>query len=395
MPLLPILMLLALAVAGWLVRSRQERVVWGVSAVGQSAVWISLLFMKGLIPIQVQLSVWQPVSLFATPVSLELDRIGWTVSFVISTLLLAISLTSVARAGSATPATRTFMCVFGALGMAAAMAGNLLTAAVLWALIDVVAFASHLVLVRRSEMVPVEATRLGVGGISIGCLLASASLASGGPRAGNALVVAGILALVGGALRMGFFPAHYQLPALPGVRRGLGTLLRLVPAAVGLALMARQLDSQLVKVLAPWMVWAGMLTGLTAAFLWALHRDPVDRRPMLVLGLAGITLGGAGLQPDQAQDILLAGATTVVLVGGLVSLAVLHESWHRGWVVLAGFMILGGPGTPSQLIAASLLHGARGLSHTAAAVAGCIGLIGLAVGVLRLAFETSSGLGFG
>ncbi len=135
-----------------------ERVVWAVSVTGQWLVWLALLGIHRFVPDQLRISVWRPAELFRTPLVLSLDPTGWTMAFVIATILLAIGLTSSARTGSATPATRAFLSIYGALSMAAVIAGNLLTLAVIWAMIEVVAFATSLVLVGQREIIPAKSS---------------------------------------------------------------------------------------------------------------------------------------------------------------------------------------------------------------------------------------------
>src|SRR3972149_5432486 len=63
---------------------------------------------------------------------------------------------------------------------------------------------------------------------------------------------AGLIATAG-LIRLGVFPLHFSLPKLPRARRGLGTLIPLLPPAVVLAVLARQFDSGFPAGLVPWL----------------------------------------------------------------------------------------------------------------------------------------------
>jgi hypothetical protein len=384
-PLLPIGLLLLSGVVLWLVRTRPERVVWAVAVSGQWLVWLVLLGVHRFVPVEISLSIWRPSALFQTPLVLSLDSTGWTMAFALSSLLLAIGLTSAARQGSATPATRAFLSVYGALGMAAVLAGNLLTLAIVWAMMDVVAFSSSLVLVARRDIVPREIVRLSVQGTSILLLLAAAVLigSGGGANAQLTRIWGYILGLASAAIRWGLFPAHYPLPSLPGIRRGLGTCLRLLPAAMGMVLITRLLHDAPPAGFSSAMAWAGGAAALVSGFVWALHDDPVRRRPMLVLGLASLAVCAAGAAPtESAASVALAGSASLLLIGAMASLVEPHEAWHRWWVVAAAFMILGGPWMPGQKVLGALVA-SQGSGPVPAIVMGLLGAVLLAVGVVR------------
>jgi hypothetical protein len=384
LPLVPVALLFALGLIVWLARHRAERVVWAVSVGGQWLVWLSLIALRGSVPSELQFSVWRPLELFQTPLVLKLDVVGWTMAFAIATLLLAIGLTSAARQGSATPLTRMFLSTYGALCMAAVMAGNLLTMAVIWATMEVVAFASSILLVARRDIIPREIVRLGVQGTSVVLVLAAAVLLGDGTSAAapGMEVWAYSVGLAAVALRIGLFPAHYPLPSLPGIRRGLGTSLRLLPAAMATVLLVRLAQGSPPQPILTAMAWLGGLAAVGSGLSWAFHGDPVERRPILVLGLVAAAMCGAGLARDAAPSVA-AGSATLVLVGGMVSLAEPHEDWHRFWVLAAAFLVLGGPLSPGQAEITSLVHGVSAGGAGVAAILGLVGLLFLTLGILR------------
>jgi hypothetical protein len=385
LPLLPVILMLALGIALWLARNRSERAVWAISVAGQFLVWLVILAIHRYIPSRLSVSVWRPTQLFGTPLVLSLDATGWAMDFGIATLLLSIGLTSASRRGSATPATRVFIYAYGALAMMAVMAGNLLTLAIVWAMTEVIAFSTSLILVARKDIIPREIVRLGVQGTSVVLVLAAAVLLGNRTSSGDPTMViwAYVFGVTAAAFRLGLIPAHYPLPSLPGIRRGLGTCLRVLPAAMGMVLLVRLLASRPPIEVTTALAWIGGVGALIGGLSWTLHLDAVERRPMLVLGLAAAALCGAALSHDRAPAVALAGAGSLILVAGMVSLAEPHEIWHKWWALAATFMILGGPFTPGQTVVQAVLNGGGASGSLVPAALGLLGIVLLALGVLR------------
>ncbi len=211
--LVPSLLLLIGAGITWLTRRQAERTSWGMATTFALLTWLSVLFILPSLPAGIELSTWRPVSLFASRLEISLDQTTWGILYAVVTGLLAVLLTAAARPAPGAAGSRTLMLAYTALAMLAIMAGNLLSVAILWMIIDLVSF---LYLVARVE--DASGAQLLVGRLAIdmsGTLLALAAAAAS---------FAGTLELPFGA-RPG--------PLLPTVFLSLAVLLRSgpVPAA--------------------------------------------------------------------------------------------------------------------------------------------------------------------
>jgi hypothetical protein len=324
----------------WLTRSRATRSHWALSA----AIGLALLSANGLYwllpttPLEV--STWEPAELFQARLLLRLDLSALALTASISLLLLTIYVTGPARPGSASPITRLLGAGYTGLALAAVMADNLLSVALIWGLADVCAFLFLLPAAEDEATVTGLTRRFTVQVISVLLVLAAAMPArvyeqSIGTGWQSALLAAAVL------VRVGLWPLHVGLPPLPGVRRGLGSLVRLLPAAMGLAALDRHLPAEVPLLVRLALIALGGLSIAFGAIRWLAAEDRLQERPFLVLLFAGLGVTAAGVgQPSGVHAVAAAGCG-LLLAGGLSSIYVPHQAWHRalGWaaaVLLAG-----------------------------------------------------------
>jgi len=126
-----------------------------------------------------------------------------------------------------------------------------------------------------------------------------------------------VLLLLAAALRLGVVPLHVAYTSEPLTRRGLGTMLRLVPPAVSLVLLSR-LPAAVVP---PNAAVAVLLFCIVAAgygaFMWMVTREDLEGRPYWLLAAAGLAIAsGVRGQPEAIPAM----GTAMVLVGGLIFL---------------------------------------------------------------------------
>ena len=395
LPALPIILLLLGALATWLARRQHERVWWAIAAVAAVITWGVCLGLVSAIPAATRLSVWRPVDLFASRLELILDPIGWRFIYGTSTLLVTVLLTAVARPGEATPLGRAMMLGYAALGMMAMLAGNLLSVATAWALMDLVMFVFLLGSVGKAPEARGLVTRLAVdgGGVLLVVGAAVADWAAGGGRLASARptspLAIGLLALAV-LLRLGLLPPHFSLPPLPRVRRGLGTLLRIVPPAAALCTLGRVLEPGIPPQIEPWLRLAGALGALVGGVRWAAARDALEGRRYLVLGLAGLGILGGSLASAEPGQAIAAAGSLLFLVGAVASLNEVHTPTHRVWPVAGALMLAGLAWTPGGMIAQTLATGAVRDGAWLSAAAGLGGMVTLSIGVLRGALAEST-----
>jgi hypothetical protein len=99
--------------------------------------------------------------------------------------------------------------------------------------------------------------------------------------------------LLASGLRLGVIPLHLPLLQEHRLRRSLGTMVRLVPAAASLVLLSRTAAIGVPeRFSSPLLLIAG-LTTLYAAAAWVFARDELEGRTFWMLGMAGLAFAAA------------------------------------------------------------------------------------------------------
>jgi hypothetical protein len=386
--LIPCLLLFLGAGITWLSRRQGDRISWALATATALAVWLSVLFVLPALPAGVELSAWRPASLFASRLEISLDRTSWGIVYAVATALLAVFLTGAARPASGAVGSRAMMLVYTALALLATMAGNLLSVAILWMSLDVLSF---LYLIARVED-PASAQTL-VGRLAIdmsGTLLVLAAAAASfvgtlelpfGARP-VPLVPTAFLALAV-LLRLGLFPLHFTTSPLPQVRRGLGTLLRILPPAAALAVLARTLGNSVPPAIAPWLLLAGGLGSVVGSFRWFRAPEPIRSRTSLVLAAAGVGVVSAVNHPLGAAHALAVATSIMVTVVAIVSLTQIRTPWHRLWPLMGCVLLIGVPWTAGGALMAGIVPTDLTPLSGLAAVLSLVSLVLLVGGVAR------------
>lgn len=390
----PVVLLLGGACLAWLVRLRQERVSWGVTVGAALLAWLVALGLRGLIGGEVRLPFASPGEVHGSGLILVLDGVGWRGLVGTATVVLSVALTGVLRTGPGRGEARALMLGYSALAMASMLAGSMLTLVLAWAIMD----GGSLVLGRRvdpeGKAVQQLVTRSTIDTLALVLLTAAAAFewSAGGagefglPRAS----VQGFLILgLAGLLRLGLLPPHFGLPAVPGMQRGMGTLLRLLPAASVLSALARAVEAGIPAEALVWMRVAGAIGIAVGGLRWALATDLLEARRFLVVTICSVGVLGAALVPEAQSDVLSACNVVLLLAGVGVSLSQLYSRWHRLWGFGAGMMLLGAPLTPAAGALGGIATGSfsGGLGWVATMVAG---MALAAVGAIREALKPVS-----
>jgi hypothetical protein len=325
--LTPIALLLFTSLGMLLLRWLRPRFsyFWLVAAFGALITWPVAFYLRTQIPTEFTLVTWSPPELFPVSPILQLDEISWPFVVALATLSLAVILTDVVRAeGTRWPAWAGSLAI-SAVGIFAVMAGNTLTLLLAWATIDLAELSFLIIQILQSEIREriVLAFSARVAGIML--LIAagiSAQVSGGGSSFTNLPPQTNLLFILAASLRLGVLPLHVAFMEDARLRHGLGTILRLVPAAAGLVLLVRVAPMGIPKGALPFL---DLLTGLAAFYggiSWLSAPNELDGRPFWILGGASLAVVAT---INGQTDASLAWSITTLLAGGLIFLTSVHH----------------------------------------------------------------------
>jgi len=339
----------------------------------------------GAVPQQASLSAWRPESIFPDPIRLMLDAVGWPIQLASLSALLAVLLSGETTNGAGVPRHGTWLLAYAAAGLVALQAGNLLTVALTWTILDL-----------AGNGLPIHGGAEAEGPYPPQGMLEVNS-------AGILLILASVLALPPGAARSTLAGVGSRAPAALLFLGGIGlraisswrtTIWRssletdgnehalrwVLPSAVGVAALGRVLGSP-EGVLVEWTAVAGGLACALGTLGWLVASGVEDGLPRLVLGIAGVGALGAAANPANAGVAWSSAGVLILLIGVLVLVWRPYARTHRIIIGLSTLALAGLPFTPGGLLASILVSGSGG---TLGAVAGGIGLLGMAAMAVRL-----------
>jgi hypothetical protein len=202
-----------------------------------------------------------------------------------------------------------------ALGLFAVLADNPLTLLLAWSAVDLTELVVVLGAVRRPEQseraVVGFAVRLAGSGLVLWAI-------SGNATAGALLGFQGItdntalLLLLGAGLRLGILPFNLPLGEESVLRRGFGTILRMVSATSSLVLLARLPATEFSPNLDALVLLAASVAALYAAWRWARGSTLLGSRPYWMIAMGALSLA-ADLRGNPAGS--LAWGSALVLLG--------------------------------------------------------------------------------
>jgi hypothetical protein len=329
---------------------------------------LPMVFLAGSkIPQVVSLLQWQPVSLFPVSPALLIDDISWYFALALIVLAFSVVITSIAQLGQSTrldilptrnksqtiespypvnerlspapsadnsesgsPTNWSFwaaVLILTSLGLLAVTAGNMLTLLLAWVALDIfelIVLLGHVFQSKNRERVILVFFAKLIGTITL--LIAALVLWSHGDSLSfEAISLATSVYLVlASGIRLGVLPL--QLPFTQGLpmQRGLGTALRLIPAASSYILLVRVSNMGVAGAITPYLLALTALAGLYAAVNWIRAKDELSGRPLWMLGTASLAVAAAILNHPSA---CLAWCIASLLSGGFIfSISIRHRN---------------------------------------------------------------------
>ena len=350
-PLTPLLILLAGA-AGLLLGLLPSFPYTGPVSVGAALLAVGALLLMALgLPLTATLSAWGPANLFASGLVLNVDGVGWLFALAVLATTVTTLVTGLARPGGRRLGTRMIMLLLALAALTSFFSANLLTRVMAWALLDLVYFLALIFRAERETVGPQAVLNLAFN--SFGTLLAIAAAvlisrtsATLSLRDAALTPQSTVMMTLAAVFRLGLFPLHLALPSELNIRQGLGTLLRLIPAAVALETLSRIASYGFPAPVRPWLTVFALAAALVGALqLWNIG-DPRRGVVYLVISQSGVALL-AGLVGGTAGALsLTATALALVLGGALVYLANGHDEqrpWPSGWALMGTAALAGAP----------------------------------------------------
>ncbi|MCW5876179.1 MAG: hypothetical protein KIS85_04770 [Anaerolineales bacterium] len=325
-----LLTLLALAASNI---QRGFRSNWLLALGGASLAWLSLLFLRFQLPLELSRRFWWAGRGLEYNASFALNEVSWPLAFLVCGLLVISLLMQVQDAMRSRWYTWASPLAAGSAALLACLAAEPLTLFLGWTLLDLATFAPLMFAARGPEQ-RLEALRpLPLHLLGGGLLLAAWTLSFYGAELQSWLLV------LAGGLRLGLWTPGSGRPAPAQLRGDLGAMLLHAPLVAGLAAFGLAGALGAAGGLALLLI---LLPSLYAAFRW-LWPSPVSSQHWL---LACGGLAAAAAVAGQPRALV---AYAVLLFFGLNLLAAVQYSGRlRRWLALLGALLCGLPFTASQ-----------------------------------------------
>jgi hypothetical protein len=313
---------------------------WLASALGALLAWISIIVWQARMPQNFTPSLWAPSGLFQASPAFLVDQYAWLYALSLAALAAAVMLTSPARATLVVnPASWAGTLALTSLGLLAALADNPLTLVLCWSAIDMTEFINTL---RASDSPALsERTVISFAVRAAGTSLALWASVVGSASSGRVFLFentsgqAGFILLIAAGLRLGVLPLHLTFRNEPVLRRGFGTVLRLMTAASSLILLSHLPVSSYQDQLIPYLLLFVALAALYGGWKWLFASDELRGRPYWIIGMSALALA-AHLRGSPEGSA--AWGSAMVLFGGI---SFLYSARHLVFTrILAGLGIL-------------------------------------------------------
>lgn len=326
--LLPALLLLITAAALTVLQVFQPafRYAWLIASAGALLAWLSVWLWLPVMPSAFSADVYLGGTRFLA------DSISWPYALSLTTLALAVIITSVVRPNFPNLFSWAGTCALSGLGLLAVLANGPITLSFVWVALDLSELAAHLR--PAGALRSTDRTVVGFGVRLVGTLLLLWAAIYGKTFSfETSTAQGGLLFIIAAAMRLGALPAQISNAPESSMHRGFGTSLQLVSAAASLILLARVPVASADLPLAPFLLLFTAATGLYAAFLWMRAPDELSGRPFWIIALASLAVA-ASLRGNPSGS--LAWGCALLLAGGALFLASVHNNILARGLAFAG-----------------------------------------------------------
>ena len=303
-----------------------ERFSWLVAVGGAMLAFASVIIWLAQMPFTLELPAWQPRTLFVSGILFHADGLSWPLALSITALTLTMLLTAVARPVIANSYTWIGALALGGLGLMAVTADNPLSLLLVWGALDITELIAQLGSVEgpanNERVVTSFSTRAFGSGILLWANIVSIAQGSAFTFQSIPAGAGGFLVIAAG-LRLGVLPLHLPYSSESSLRRGFGTLLRLVSAASSLILLAHVPAGSSTS-FTPFLTAFAIGAAIYGGWMWLRAPDELTGRPYWIIGLAALSVTAA-LSGNPLGAV--AWGCALILVGGALFLASVQQVW--------------------------------------------------------------------
>ncbi|MBN2043876.1 MAG: hypothetical protein JW757_02550 [Anaerolineales bacterium] len=320
---------------------------WLIAITSALAAWVVVWLLVLKLPLEFGLLEDISYRLALPALSFRGDEITWPLALAVSTVLLSVLFTDAARAVEASWLIWAGDLGFAAIGITAVLARNPATMMLAWLLVDLIEMSILLrqleeERIRRRAVVFFATNLLGIVAVF------GAMIAAGGAGVGLNLdqipqqsVIYLILAV---GLRMGVFPLQVAFLRDVHHQRSQGTLLRLIPPAVSLSLLAHSATTPLADGWRQMFIFFAVLAAVYGAIAWARAKNELRGRLFWIFGLAGMSFAAA---VQGQQGAVLAWGLAILYPGSLLFLASVRTRGMLPLGILSLFALSAVPFSPT------------------------------------------------
>jgi hypothetical protein len=319
------------------------RFEWQLGIGGGLIAWVLVLVAGLQLPVSIPFFPWRPETIFLSSPALQIDQVSWPLAIGITTLLLMILLTSPLRMPDVNRGAWAGNFSLAAMGLLAVCSANPLSLVISWAAIDILELIILLQLIGPDSARHQLVNRMAFRALGMGFFIAVLVLNPSGNTFADfkdISPVQNLFLILAASLRLGVLPISGSFLQEEPLRRGLGSSLRLVPAAAGIIALARTTGGELPGAWVTVLLILAIITCLYAAVVWLSAKDDLDGRVEWVLGLSALAITAHILnQPDAVVGFGL----MMILTGSLVFLNTIR---NRRTMLIQIAMVLLSVGLP-------------------------------------------------
>jgi hypothetical protein len=324
---------------------------WLVAVAGALLIWPMILFTSIAQQSEINLPLWEPLSVFPSSPAFFVDQISWSFSLAIATLLLAGILISVSHSADPDFPRPTWLDYAGSLSLTAASilavcVGNLLSLLLVWTLQDIlelVAWLSKTPNEGKNQQVALTFSSRIVSQVVLiwAAITEQSSLTQVSIQSVDQAITPFIIIAAGIRICVQSITAPHE--SRSSIESGLGSALYLIPLASSLALLCRVATVGVPQEAASVLLVLTSLMALYGSAKWLLRINDPENRVNWIIALGAFSIAAAiRMQPGACLAI----GNVLLLTGGLLFNFNIRSLKLSPLMIVGGLSLLALPWTP-------------------------------------------------